>query len=464
MKKTKLLGGLIAIIILIQVPATRALTANDLKDQDTYNYWKEVCSTAYSKNKAACDVFRQYVSDQQTAAEASIEDIKNSLEQTKIDISNAQSELTKYTEQVRTFQAKLNDLTNDIASIESSITSLDAQIIVREEKIVEMNELVKERLVGMESYIGSNMFFDFLLTSADFGDLLSRWDSIKVITEEDKQLVEQLNQEKADLENDKEQLNIQKDSLEETKVAYQSQLNAVESLQAALDEKLHELLESQNSLSEQIATNEKTQAEMDDIISGLGDITEIPSSGSWGVPISSRYLVTEVAWSYQSGGYHAGVDLAPRPYGTTAYALAPANGVVIHSNNNCASYNSYTCGDTTGYGLSNGGNQVHMIVSVDGKVYGVSYLHLAKGSASAPKTISTGDTVGIVGSSGPSTGVHLHIAVFYLGTNTLEYYASSWRNANFGAAGRNQLCDSGYGAPCRVTPQNLWGYYVGYQG
>ncbi len=458
MKKVKRIAIVVVLILSVTIPSIRALTASDLDDQATYNKWKETCSTAYSKNKEACAVLAAYVEAKKQEAQNSIDEQKKDLESLNISIQDVQAQISKYVTEINTLQENVNAVAAEISTVESSIVALNAQIETRLTKIQEMDDLIRERLVGMESYIGTNLFFEFLLSSNDFADLLTRWDSISVITKGDQDLVDQLNAEKVELENDKVQLDVQKLALDEQKTTYQTRLNDVQQMQASLDKAYQRFLAQQTTLSQDISTNERTQAQMDEVINSFNDIGNIPSSTAWLTPTTSHFQISAVAWAYPEGGWHAGVDIAPSPRGIGAPALAPANGVVVYSSNGCDSWNSYYCGDPSGIGSTYGGNQVYMIVSVEGSVYGIAYKHLMNGSAVSPREVNAGDQVGQIGNSGQSTGPHLHIEAVYLGTDTLDYYVRNWRNGNFGASGSSRLCENGYGAPCRVKPQTLWGY------
>jgi murein DD-endopeptidase MepM/ murein hydrolase activator NlpD len=151
---------------------------------------------------------------------------------------------------------------------------------------------------------------------------------------------------------------------------------------------------------------------MEDIIGNLGG--SIKSSG-----IASPFPYLENLRPIISSGYesidsahateHGGTDLAVGQ-GTSVYSAS--SGKVIASYNNCG-YGSLgsKCGPT-GYG---GYGNIVVVESYDdnGKPYYVYYAHMEAGSVgvNVGDTIETGTYLGGVGSSGSSTGYHLHFEV-----------------------------------------------------
>ena len=120
------------------------------------------------------------------------------------------------------------------------------------------------------------------------------------------------------------------------------------------------------------------------------------------VPIVGPYLVTGVMHSerpqYNYPGKkkeHEGLDFAPRPYGAMAFARCALPGTVLHAENR-----------PTGYGL-------HVVIEHDwnGVHLLTWYAHLSAFNVQAGQRINVGHLVGVVGSSGLSSGPHLHFSL-----------------------------------------------------
>jgi murein DD-endopeptidase MepM/ murein hydrolase activator NlpD len=147
---------------------------------------------------------------------------------------------------------------------------------------------------------------------------------------------------------------------------------------------------------------------------------------------------------------------------------AVANGVVIYSSNACPTYGylGNACGKP---GRSYSGNQLYLLVSVNNISYAIAYLHLAQNTVLPIGTIvNAADVIGKLGSSGSSTGPHVHVEVIYLGTNNVGYYANAWKGDLFfgtssGTTAINTYrCDyNGHKAPCRENPLTIFSVLVG---
>lgn len=128
--------------------------------------------------------------------------------------------------------------------------------------------------------------------------------------------------------------------------------------------------------------------------SNSGGGSGVATSGMWAYPLPSWYPVTSPFGYRYHPIYgqmilHSGVDLGA-PCGTTA--LATANGVVTEVSYNSISGNYVTLN----YGM------------VGGNSYQAMFLHLSAQTVSVGQHVSTGQTVGLVGTTGSSTGCHLH--------------------------------------------------------
>ena len=145
---------------------------------------------------------------------------------------------------------------------------------------------------------------------------------------------------------------------------------------------------------------------------------------------------------------------------------AAGNGIVITSVNGCPTYSSGLgdmCGSQYG-GTAGGGNQIIMLTKIDGILYAVKYLHLAKDTLVKVGTqVSSGDKLAEIGSSGNSSGRHVHVEIYRLGTMSIQKYLNSWDgNLSFGCgwgkAALNTRCSVKGSAPCRERPEAFFGY------
>ena len=374
-------------------------------------------------------------------------------------------EVTEIQKRIERLNASIANIEKSIALSEASIAELTHNISVREANIKEIDSFIQTRMVDMQSFVFLNSYIDFIVGAADFVDLVRRIEGINKITQADKSEIEQLTLEVNAFNADKLELERKVQSLEDNRRnLYQNKETAV-GMQEAVE---IILLEYRNLEAELMAKESYVAANLKDIQDQLklisSSLKNVIASPGWMSPINGSFRVSAGVWSYPFGGTHLGADFAA-PVGTELRAVA--NGVVIYSSNTCPTWGRFgnTCGSP---GVNRGGNQVYLLVSVNGRTYGVIYMHLERDTAiSSGQIINQGDYVGRVGSSGSSTGPHLHIEIHFLGTMSIADYASSWNGDlgfgnKWGNAGLSTRCDfNGNRAPCRENPLTIFGVSFG---
>lgn len=125
------------------------------------------------------------------------------------------------------------------------------------------------------------------------------------------------------------------------------------------------------------------------------------SSTDWGWPTISPYVITS-DFGYRWGKLHGAIDISGT--GTGSPIFSATDGVVIKTYNGCSNYGSY--GSSCGGGM---GNYVE-IQSSSG--YIIYYAHMRTDlKVSVGDTVTKGQRIGSMGSSGSSTGTHLHFEI-----------------------------------------------------
>ena len=122
---------------------------------------------------------------------------------------------------------------------------------------------------------------------------------------------------------------------------------------------------------------------------------------AWGWPTNRPYVITS-GFEYRWGSFHNAIDISGTGMGSPIYASRA--GTVVETNNICANIGSYrnTCGRTYG----------NFVVINHGDGYYTMYAHLLQNVAvNVGDTVSRGQVIGYMGSSGSSTGSHLHFGV-----------------------------------------------------
>ena len=301
-----------------------------------------------------------------------------------------------------------------------------------QERLDYLNEKSKERIRAMEEE-GKLSYWSIIFKANDFSDLLDRLDMIQEINAADrrrlaeiaeaKQYVEstqlELTNEKGELEEAREELDEAEEVLEEKREEADGILTELIAKGDEFQVMLDESEELQAELMKEIAQKEKdlkaqeykewlaTYVPPTTLPSGTDTTpsTQAPSSSGWVKPLKSYTITSPFGMrKHPVLGYermHEGVDMAA-PQGTPIYAAK--SGKVTTA--------SYQKGGAGNYVSINHGDGFSSI-----------YMHMTRYIVSKGQYVNAGQVIGYVGSTGISTGPHLHFGIAYKGeyVNPMKY-------------------------------------------
>ena len=333
--------------------------------------------------------------DALNAQKSDLVKIRNQLKQSKEDMNNY---IYQVDSQIGTIQGKINDLgaqaevkRGQIANVEEELESA--------QRVQELQyEQMKERIKFMYER-GNYMTFDVLAGAGDFADMLNKAQYVVQLAEYDRMKLQEYMSTVAMVELTKEALEEEKLTLEET-ILQQEQEEA--NLQALMNEKQNEIY----GLNEDIATQEEKIKQYEaQIAAANAEIAAMESELSK-LQVNYTYNGEPFIWPcpqatvltspfgmrlhpiYKVNKLHSGVDMAA-PGGSPI--LAAADGYVLRA----------------GW-QSSMGNYV-MLAHSDSLV--TVYMHASALYVKAGDTVTAGTTIAAVGSTGDSTGNHLHFSV-----------------------------------------------------
>ena len=306
--------------------------------------------------------------------------LEKELKSIQNDKSAALAQKENIDKQINLLQSEIKGVESLISEYETLITQTEQEIREYEEEEARQYEKFCERVRSMEER-GTVSYWSVLFDSASFSDLLSAMDFISEIMDSDQKVIddlralrEQIEQKKASLETSL----AEQQSAKETLVAKKSELNT----QRAEAEKVLAELKANEAqykqvLSEKDAAMERQQAEIVRLSRELaeknGNTTVTYGGYIW--PCSSKYVTVIIS----------------------AYNKYRGNYVVV----------SHGSGNTT------------------------TYQHLSSRSVSVGTYVAQGQVVGITGTTGVSSGPHLHFEITENGQiiNPLKYltdYIKGW--------------------------------------
>lgn len=326
-------------------------------------------------------------------------------------LTDIQKEIKEKKQELDKGEEKAEDLVNEIKELEESISSLDDQIQISEEKLVvleqelvkaqkkvdEQNENLSDRLRAMYKN-GSIGFLDVIMNSGSFSEFLTNFDLVQTIYASDKEVLEDLQKAHDEVEKKKNEVETLQANLKSSKALAKQEKAEVENQKAevlknndALAEKLEDLESEADAIAAELAAKSKSGA-----ISSSSTSKYSGGEFCWPVPSSSS-ISSGYGWRicpFHGNEFHPAIDI---PASSGAAVLAASGGTVIRS-----SYNG-------GFG--------NCIIIDHGGGVTTWYNHLSSRYVSVGQTVSKGQQIGAVGSTGSSTGPHLDFRVYVNGSS-----------------------------------------------
>jgi len=337
------------------------------------------------------------------------------LEKVKKELESTKSDLNTYIQQLDSsltdIQTKIDTLTEQIATKETEITETEAEL--EEAVTVQQNqyEAMKKRIKFMYEQ-GDSLYLELLVEAGSFGDMLNKAEYIELLSAYDRQKLneyiqqtqlveltkEALEEEKATLDQAKEDVEIEQSNMEALLTEKNNELSSVnatiEDKQAAIEEYEAQIAAEDAAIAALEAEVARDKAELNRIRYDGGMFT-------WPCPAYTRISDDYGMRLHPTLGIqkmHNGIDLAA-PAGSAI--LAAYDGTVV-----AASYEA-TMGN---YVMINHGDGLYTV-----------YMHCSKLYVSQGQSVTKGQTIAAVGSTGRSTGNHLHFGVRLNGS-----YVSPW--------------------------------------
>jgi murein DD-endopeptidase MepM/ murein hydrolase activator NlpD len=318
-------------------------------------------------------------------------------------INKLNAQLTAQQALIDATQAQVNALDGKIRLTEADITRRQAHLQIRE-------TLFDNRVRSIEKH-GSINYLALALSSTSFNQLIDRLITAQTIIQADHRLLDDLRLEKAQIQALNDQLTqqradeaallvkqqAQQAQLQQLKAQQQAALAFKQQLDAQYKAQADALAAQQAEINAQVAADEAAYAAE---ASGSGGGT-----GQFGWPLNPHWISQyygcsnypfEMYWAAcPSKHLHSGIDIA-EPYGSPV--MAADNGV--------ASVYSTCCG----YG--------NYVILTHGNGYSTLYGHLAGFNVRSGQLVVRGQVIAFEGSTGNSTGPHLHFEILYNGNYT----------------------------------------------
>lgn len=392
-----------------------------------------ICATLLSES----EVSTVYATSLSSITSESIREKEAQVENARKEKDNLQSGLTDLQKLKKDLESKRTDLKNYVAELDNSlaeiqknIDDLKLQIEEKEEELVQtQNELdaALERETSQQEFmisyiryvyeVGNPQAMDLLLSATGFGDFLNKADYVEKVLSYEHMMWQDYKNTREYVELCKEQLEVEKEILEQTKANVETE---EQNMQDLIEQKTRDILSYETDITNKDQAIKELEAEIaaeNELIASLeaaiaeekkkilannGSVLKY-DGGMFKFPLANYTRISdEYGWRMhpilEVEQFHNGVDFAA-PAGTAIYAAY--DGKVV-----AADY-SATMGN---YVMIDHGDSLYTI-----------YMHASALYVKTGDIVVRGETIAAVGTTGRSTGNHLHFGVRLNGE-----YTSPW--------------------------------------
>lgn len=370
--------------------------------------------------------------EDQQAIQDQMDEVQSQYEANEDEITDMVNQKNMIDQEIFLLLEQIDNINQQLSAYALLIADKQDELDDAQTRLDELNEKNKERIRAMEED-GAISYWSVLFKASSFSDLLDRLNMIEEIAASDQRRLAEMSAVAEEVAAAREEMEAEKDELEDAKAELDEAQLTLDAKRAEADAILTELVEKgyelealyeeyeqeEADLMDEIAQKEKeyNEAKRQEWLAYMATYTTVPpatkapsssgstsnstgtasSSSSWLVPCSYTKLTSPFgqreAPTAGASTNHQGVDLAG-PQGTPIYASR--TGVVT-----TASY-----GKAAGYYVS--------INHGDG--FSSIYMHMTHYVVKKGQAVSAGQLIGYMGSTGVSTGPHLHFGISYNGT------------------------------------------------
>jgi len=367
----------------------------------------------------------------------------------KTEINELKAQNNKIQQQINAIRSQYDANANEMQALVDQKNAIDQEIVLLNEQIININEQISAysqliadtqdqlevaqgllqnlsekhrlRIRAMEEE-GSISYWEVLFKAKSFSDLLDRLNMVEEIAASDRRRLEEMKLAAEMVEKTRQELLQNMNELEISRLELVQAQQTLEDRRDDSDELLRKLVQkreeflvllaesedAQDALMLQIAKKETElkEAQHDEYLARLAaQGSAPPSNASWITPVSGYTLTSPFGMRKHPvlgvNRMHNGIDMAC-PSGTPIYATRAGKVTTA----------AYQAGGA-GYYVS--------INHLDG--FSSIYMHMTRFVVSAGQSVTAGQLIGYVGSTGISTGPHLHFGISYAGNyvNPLAY-------------------------------------------
>lgn len=329
-----------------------------------------------------------------------IQDYRNKIKAIEAEKAENESKSAEVQERIEKAQARINEITRQIVQARKDQDSTREEIDQLDKDIEKKEQEIKDLMAFYQISDSENFYLKYIFGADSFEDFIYRFSVAEQLADANDKLVDEMNDLIKQNEEKIKELDAQQKELNNLNNQIQAQVKQLGSQKREYSENALDADEEIKALEDQIEFFKSEGC------SETQDVTtcsvNVPSSSGFILPTPYGYITSyyggRIHPVYGVASYHDGIDIAAST-GTTV--MASSTGKVIYSY--LDNYSEYG-----GFGIA-----VLIAHNVNGESYTTLYGHLSSASVKSGQIVQRGQKIGEVGSTGVSTGPHLHFQTMY---------------------------------------------------
>ena len=363
--------------------------------------------------------------------DAQLKDVKSQLKANDSEIEGIVAQKNAIDQEIHLLHQQIDNINQQVATYALLIADKQDELDEATVRLEELQVKNKERIRAMEEE-GELSYWSIIFKANDFSDLLDHLSMVQEIEAADQRRLQEISEVAQEVANVQSELTLEKTDLEDTKAELDAAEVTLEEKREEADALLAELVAKGEEFEALIDESEELQSDlMKEIAQAEKDLkaaeykewlatyvpttkpsgtdttpsTQAPSSSGWIKPLKSYSLTSPFGMRVHPISkvwkMHEGVDMSA-PQGTPIYAAK--------------------AGKVTRTAYQEGGAGYYVSIN-HGDGFASVYMHMTNYIVSPGQYVSAGQVIGYVGSTGGSTGPHLHFGISYNGTyvNPMNY-------------------------------------------
>jgi murein DD-endopeptidase MepM/ murein hydrolase activator NlpD len=335
-----------------------------------------------------------------------IQEFEEQVAQYTKELEEKKANLAENDEEVAAIKKKISQIAGQIKVAQEEIGTLQEEIIACEEEIKRKSAESKKIIEYYQVSNGENAYLEYAFGANDITDMIYRMSIVEQLTEYNDNLMKELEELIQKNKQRQKELEEKQQELEQLQVSLRKEQAKIEAESAAIKDSMpsieNQIKSAQDSVKyyKSLGCGATEDIQACEYRIAQASANSLPSVGTFQRPIANGYYVRGFTGKYG----HTGVDMSSNNKSIEVYPIAAG---VVHKiyRDSC---NSSWCA----YGCNGNANIVVVKHNYNGSYLYSSYVHLRRyGNISEGQYVSKDTVLGYMGTTGCSTGPHLHLEI-----------------------------------------------------